>query len=72
MVFEQKATYIFSIVIAGVRGVRCGGSAAMNMCYVASNRMSAFFEVGFGGPWDVAAGKIIVEQVTKTHVASYT
>jgi hypothetical protein len=40
------------LLLAGVRGMRCGGSCAMNMCYVASNRMGVYFEVGFGGPWD--------------------
>lgn len=30
--------------------------------YVASNRMGLYFENGFGGPWDVAAGILIVQE----------
>ena len=50
------------VLRARVRGLRAGGSCAMNMCYVASGRMGAFYEVGFGGPWDVAAGAVIVAE----------
>lgn len=30
--------------------------------YVASNRMGVYFEKGYGGPWDVAAGLLIVRE----------
>jgi fructose-1,6-bisphosphatase/inositol monophosphatase family enzyme len=45
-----------------VRGLRNSGSAAQNMMHVACGRLDAYFEQGFGGPWDVAAGKVIVEE----------
>mmetsp|Transcript_36162 Transcript_36162/g.46429 ORF Transcript_36162/g.46429 Transcript_36162/m.46429 type:complete len:319 (+) Transcript_36162:152-1108(+) len=45
-----------------VRGYRSTGSAALNMCYVASGKLDAFFEDGYGGPWDVAAGMVIVAE----------
>ena len=31
----------------------------MNMMHVACGRLDAYFEDGFGGPWDVAAGKAL-------------
>lgn len=34
----------------------------MNMCGVASGRLDAFYEIGYGGPWDVAAGALIVTE----------
>jgi len=49
-----------------VRGVRNSGSAAQNMMHVACGRLDAYFEEGFGGPWDVAAGKIIIEEAGGT------
>ena len=45
-----------------VRGLRNSGSAAQNMMHVACGRLDAYFEDGFGGPWDVAAGKVLVEE----------
>mmetsp|Transcript_10240 Transcript_10240/g.62560 ORF Transcript_10240/g.62560 Transcript_10240/m.62560 type:complete len:320 (-) Transcript_10240:1624-2583(-) len=45
-----------------LRGLRCCGSCALNMCGVAMGRLDAFFEIGFGGPWDVAAAGLIVEE----------
>jgi inositol-phosphate phosphatase/L-galactose 1-phosphate phosphatase len=38
------------------RSVRCCGSCAMNLVGVACGRLDAFYEIGFGGCWDVAAG----------------
>eukprot|EP00798_Chlamydomonas_sp_ICE-L_P012607 gene12607-15833_t len=45
-----------------VRSLRCCGSCAMNLCGVACGRLDAFYEVGFGGCWDVAAGALIVTE----------
>ena len=47
---------------ASTRSVRATGSCAMNMCSVAMGRLDAFYEVGFGGPWDVAGASLIVEE----------
>eukprot|EP00434_Breviolum_minutum_P022129 symbB.v1.2.019535.t4/scaffold1599.1/size109767/5 len=44
-----------------VRGIRCGGSAGVDMMHVARGRLDAYFEVGIY-PWDVCAGSIIVEE----------
>ncbi len=38
------------------------GSCAMNMCGVAAGRLDAFFEIGFGGPWDCVGAAVIVRE----------
>lgn len=45
-----------------VRSLRCSGSCALNLVGVACGRLDIFYEIGFGGPWDVAAGSIILEE----------
>jgi myo-inositol-1(or 4)-monophosphatase len=40
-------------------GVRRGGSAALDLAYVASGRLDGFWEFGLK-PWDMAAGKLLV------------
>ncbi|XP_054789690.1 inositol-phosphate phosphatase-like [Prosopis cineraria] len=45
-----------------VRSVRMAGSCAMNLCGVACGRLDACFELGFGGPWDVAGAAVIVRE----------
>ncbi len=44
-----------------VHGIRRAGSAALDMCYVASGIFDGYWEQ-YLKPWDVAAGKIIVEE----------
>ena len=43
------------------RGVRSIGSAALSLAYVAAGRLDGFWELRLG-PWDVAAGALIVEE----------
>ena len=43
------------------RGVRRDGSAAIDMAYVACGRFEGFWEEGLH-PWDVAAGKLMIEE----------
>ncbi|MFL6230145.1 MAG: inositol monophosphatase family protein [Pyrinomonadaceae bacterium] len=43
------------------QGVRRDGSAALDLAYVACGRFEGFWEEGLR-PWDVAAGKILVEE----------
>lgn len=45
-----------------VRSIRMCGSLAMNFCGVACGRLDLCYEIGFGGPWDVAAGVVIVQE----------
>lgn len=42
-----------------VRDLRMGGSAASDLCLVASGRLDAYYERALG-PWDYAAGALIV------------
>lgn len=42
-----------------VRDVRRGGSAALDLCWVAAGRFDAYIEYGLQ-PWDWAAGRLIV------------
>ncbi|XP_068641359.1 inositol monophosphatase 3 [Aristolochia californica] len=45
-----------------VRSLRMSGSCALNLCGVACGRLDLMYELGFGGPWDVAAGAVIVQE----------
>jgi myo-inositol-1(or 4)-monophosphatase len=43
------------------RGIRRGGSAALDLAYVASGRMDGFWEAGLS-KWDIAAGIVLVRE----------
>uniref|UniRef100_A0A0A9CGD0 inositol-phosphate phosphatase n=1 Tax=Arundo donax TaxID=35708 RepID=A0A0A9CGD0_ARUDO len=45
-----------------IRSIRMCGSLALNMCGVACGRLDLCYEIGFGGPWDVAAGAVILQE----------
>ncbi|MCH7586109.1 MAG: inositol monophosphatase [Acidobacteria bacterium] len=44
-----------------VRGIRRGGSAALDLAWVACGRLDGYWEVRLG-PWDVAAGFLLVTE----------
>jgi myo-inositol-1(or 4)-monophosphatase len=48
-------------ILPDVRDIRRVGSAALDLCWVASGRLDAFFEEGLN-PWDHAAGAIIARE----------
>ena len=48
-------------VLPRVRDIRRVGSAALDLCWVASGRLDAFYEEGLN-PWDHAAGAIIARE----------
>lgn len=52
---------IFTEVVRKVRGVRRPGSAAFDLCMVASGVFDFFWEQELS-PWDVAAGQLLVEE----------
>jgi myo-inositol-1(or 4)-monophosphatase len=52
---------LFTNVISKGYPVRRLGSAAIDLCYIAAGRFAAFWEVGLK-PWDVAAGKLMLEE----------
>ncbi|WP_228101534.1 inositol monophosphatase family protein [Paenibacillus donghaensis] len=44
-----------------VRNIRCGGSAALHLAYVAAGRLTGFWEIGLNA-WDIAAGALLVTE----------
>jgi myo-inositol-1(or 4)-monophosphatase len=52
---------LFGAFIGQARAVRRLGSAAIDLCYVASGRLDGFWERDLK-PWDVAAGALIVSE----------
>jgi myo-inositol-1(or 4)-monophosphatase len=61
--FDESENYIgaFRELMVSTRGIRRLGSAAVDLCYVASGRFDAFFEHALHA-WDVAAGVFILKQ----------
>jgi myo-inositol-1(or 4)-monophosphatase len=61
---RQHADFYLSFLAEGMRraqGVRRGGSAALDLCYVACGRLDGFWEWKLH-PWDLAAGRLIIEE----------
>lgn len=44
-----------------LRDIRRGGSAALDLCFVACGRVDAYFERGCN-PWDLSAGSVLVRE----------
>lgn len=61
----KKNMELFDEFYAASQGVRRIGSAAIDLCFVACGRFDAFWEYDLE-PWDVAAGKIILEEAGGT------
>jgi myo-inositol-1(or 4)-monophosphatase len=61
--FKQKENFARHLTdfLLSSRGVRRDGSAAIDMAYVACGRFDGFWEEGLN-PWDVAAGKLLIEE----------
>lgn len=57
---ENFARHLTEFMLSS-RGVRRDGSAAIDMAYVACGRFDGFWEEGLN-PWDVAAGKLLIEE----------
>jgi myo-inositol-1(or 4)-monophosphatase len=60
---QHTAFYLafFAEAMRSSQGIRRAGSAALDLCYVACGRLDAFWEWKLR-PWDVAAGRLIVEE----------
>ena len=52
---------LFGEFVGRARAVRRLGSAALDLCYIASGRMDGFWEQDLK-PWDIVAGTILVEE----------
>jgi myo-inositol-1(or 4)-monophosphatase len=57
----NNAVEKFGAFIKKARAVRRLGSAAIDFCYVAEGVFEGFWEVSLN-PWDICAGKLIVEE----------
>ena len=51
----------FGRVITRVTGLRRGGAAALDLCYVAAGRSEGHWEMGLK-PWDTAAGALVLQE----------
>lgn len=60
-VSEKNNLDYFSALLMVSQEVRRDGSAALDLCYVASGRLDGFWELKLQ-PWDVAAGSLIVRE----------
>ena len=61
--FKEKESFAKHLTdfLLHSRGVRRDGAAAIDMAYVACGRFDGFWEEGLN-PWDVAAGKLFIEE----------
>lgn len=51
----------FNSIIRNCSDMRCGGSAALDLAYVAAGRYDCYFESGLA-IWDIAAGALLVKE----------
>ena len=51
----------FKAFMTRCQGIRRSGSAALDLCYLASGRLDGFWELKLK-PWDIAAGSLIVRE----------
>jgi myo-inositol-1(or 4)-monophosphatase len=58
--FDEYLTSFEKITLASV-GMRRGGSAALDLAYVACGRFDGFWELDLS-PWDIAAGSLLIEE----------
>ncbi|HZI19434.1 MAG TPA: inositol monophosphatase family protein [Pyrinomonadaceae bacterium] len=58
---RQRFARHFAAFILNAQSIRRDGAAALDLAYVACGRFEAFYEDGLR-PWDVAAGKLLVEE----------
>ena len=52
----------FQRVLPASGGIRRGGSAALDLCYLAEGILEGFWEEDYLSPWDVAAGLVVLQE----------
>ena len=57
----ERAMFLFRGFLMASQAVRRAGSAALDLCYMASGRCDGFWELDLQ-PWDTAAGRVILEE----------
>ena len=68
---EAKLAVMHAVLQTPIQALRCLGSCALNMCYVAAGRLDAYYEWGMH-PWDVAAAWIICSESGALVTGQYT
>jgi myo-inositol-1(or 4)-monophosphatase len=58
---RTKQATVLAAILPSVRDVRRGGSAALDLCWVADGRLDLYYEAGLA-EWDLAAGMLIAEE----------
>ena len=58
--FDEYMTSFREMTLAS-SGMRRGGSAALDLAYVACGRLDGFWEINLS-PWDIAAGTVIIRE----------
>lgn len=58
--YKPMAVHLVNRLYGNVGGLRLIGAAAAELCYIAAGRFDARIEA-FLGPWDIAAGTLILE-----------
>jgi myo-inositol-1(or 4)-monophosphatase len=58
---RARQAAVLTQVLPRVRDVRRAGAAALDLCWVASGRLDAFYEKGLQ-PWDLAAGALVATE----------
>jgi len=59
---RARAARLFDRLAPRLRGVRLLGSAALAQAYVACGRLDAYWNAATLYPWDIAAGRLLVEE----------
>jgi myo-inositol-1(or 4)-monophosphatase len=52
---------LLQALLPSVRDIRRAGAAALDLCWVATGRVDAFYEAGLA-PWDLSAGALVVSE----------
>jgi inositol-phosphate phosphatase/L-galactose 1-phosphate phosphatase len=56
-----------ALLLERLQAFRVSGSTCQNLAHVASGRLDCYYdEGGFGGPWDIAAGLVLVREAGGT------
>lgn len=58
---RERQGEVWCAMLMRAQAIRQTGSAALNLCYVASGRLEGYWERGIS-PWDVSAGALIVAE----------
>ena len=59
--FPERHLPLFQSFLMRAQGIRRDGSAALNLCYLATGRFDGFWELSLKS-WDVAATGLIAEE----------